>query len=72
MKISDDILTSFPRPRDGLILVYLIAKAVDGTVRTTYQQIAKDTDYSVKQVRASLAALISKGQIEGRKRTETK
>ena len=68
MKISDDILTSFPRPRDGLILVYLIAKAVDGTVRTTYQQIANDTDYSVKQVRSSLATLISKGQIEGRLR----
>ena len=68
MKISDDILTPFPRPRDGLILVYLIAKAVDGTVRTTYQQIAKDTDYSVKQVRSSLATLISKGQIGGRLR----
>ena len=66
MRIDDDILSKFPRPRDALILVYLMAKAVDGVVTTTYQQIAKDTDYSVKQVRSSLAILESQGQTEGR------
>ena len=66
MRIDNDILIKFPRPRDGLILVYLMAKAVDGVVVTTYQQIAKETDYSVKQVRSSLAVLESRGQTEGR------
>ena len=68
MKIDVDILSKFPRPRDGLILIYLMAKAVDGVVTTTYQQIAKDTDYSVKQVRSSLAVLESQGQTKGRPR----
>ena len=68
IKLDDDILSKFPRPRDGLILVYLMAKAVDGVVTTTYQQIAKDTDYSVKQVRSSLAVLESQGQTNGRVR----
>ena len=64
----EDILTRFPRPRDGLILVYLMAKSVDGEVITTYQQIAKDTDYSIKQVRSSLANLETLGQTKGRLR----
>lgn len=68
MKIDVDILSKFPRPRDGLILVYLMAKAVDGVVTTTYQQIAKDTDYSLKQIRSSLAVLESQGQTKGRPR----
>lgn len=59
MKISDDILTLFPRPRDGLILVYLMTKSVDGTVKTTYQQISDDTDYSKMQVRSSIQNLVS-------------
>lgn len=66
MRIDNDILIKFPRPRDGLILVYLMAKAVDGVVTTTYQQIAKETGYSIKQVRSSLAVLESQGQTEGR------
>ena len=64
----EEILTRFPRPRDGLILVYLMAKSVDGEVITTYQQIAKDTDYSIKQVRSSLANLETLGQTKGRVR----
>lgn len=68
MRIDNDILSKFPRPRDGLILVYLMAKAVDGVVTTTYQQIAKDTDYSLKQIRSSLAVLESQGQTKGRPR----
>lgn len=64
----EDILTRFPRPRDGLILVYLMAKSVDGEVITTYQQIAKDTDYSIKQVRSSLANLETLGRTKGRLR----
>lgn len=68
MRIDDDILSKFPRPRDGLILVYLMAKAVDGVVTTTYQQIANETGYSIKQVRSSLAVLESRGQTEGRVR----
>ena len=64
----EDILTRFPRPRDGLILVYLMAKSVDGEVITTYQQIAKDTDYSIKQVRSSLANLETLGQTKDRLR----
>ena len=66
----EEILTRFPRPRDGLILVYLMAKSVDGEVITTHQQIAKDTDYSIKQVRSSLKNLIAQGQIEGRFRAK--
>jgi len=65
IQLDNDILSKFPRPRDGLILVYLMARAVDGVVTTTYQQIAKDTDYSVKQVRSSLAVLESQGQTKG-------
>lgn len=68
IQLDDDILSKFPRPRDGLILVYLMAKAVDGVVTTTYQQIAKETDYSIKQVRSSLAVLESQGQTKGRPR----
>ncbi len=68
MKISDDILTSFPRIRDGLILVYLMAKSTNGVVETTYQQISDDTDYTIKQIRSSLKNLITLGQIEGRLR----
>lgn len=68
MRIDNDILIKFQRPRDGLILVYLMAKAVDGVIVTTYQQIAKETGYSIKQVRSSLAVLESQGQTEGRVR----
>ena len=68
IQLDNDILSKFPRPRDGLILIYLMAKAVDGVVTTTYQQIAKDTDYTVKQVRFSLAILESQGQTKGRVR----
>lgn len=68
IQLDNDILSKFPRPRDGLILVYLMARAVDGVVTTTYQQIAKDTDYTVKQVRSSLAVIESQGQTKGRVR----
>ena len=68
IKLDDDILSKFSRPRDGLILVYLKAKAVDDVITTTYQQIAKDTDYSLKQIRSSLSVLESQGQTKGRPR----
>ena len=68
IKLDDDILSKFPRPRDGLILVYLKAKAVDDVITTTYQQIAKDTDYSLKQIRSSLSTLEKQGQTKGRVR----
>lgn len=68
IKLDDDILSKFSRPRDGLILVYLKAKAVDDVITTTYQQIAKDTDYSLKQIRSSLSALERQGQTKGRVR----
>lgn len=68
IKLDDDILSKFSRPRDGLILVYLKAKAVDNVITTTYQQIAKDTDYSLKQIRSSLSVLESQGQTKGRVR----
>ena len=65
IKLDDDILSKFSRPRDGLILVYLKAKAVDDVITTTYQQIAKDTDYSLKQIRSSLSVLERQGQTKG-------
>lgn len=68
IKLDDDILSKFSRPRDGLILVYLKAKAVDDVITTTYQQIAKDTDYSLKQIRSSLSVLERQGQTKGRLR----
>lgn len=68
IKLDDDILSKFSRPRDGLILVYLKAKAVNNVITTTYQQIAKDTDYSLKQIRSSLSVLESQGQTKGRVR----
>lgn len=68
IKLDDDILSKFSRPRDGLILVYLKAKAVDDVITTTYQQIANDTDYSLKQIRSSLSVLESQGQTKGRPR----
>src|SRR3712207_7006982 len=60
IKLDDNILVKFPRPRDGLILVYLMAKARDGEGETTYQQIADDTDYTKMQVRISVLNLINK------------
>ena len=60
MKIDDNILTKFPRPRDGLILVYLMTKAINGIVEITYQQISDDTDYTKMQVRSSIQNLVSK------------
>lgn len=68
IKLDDDILSKFSRPRDGLILVYLKAKAVNNVITTTYQQIAKDTDYSLKQIRSSLSTLEKQGQTKGRPR----
>lgn len=63
MRIDDDILLKFPHPRDGLILVYLIAKAKNGLVKMTYQQMSKDTGYTIKQIRSSMAILVRKGSV---------
>lgn len=63
MRIDDDILIKFPHLRDGLILVYLIAKTKNGLVKMTYQQMSKDTGYTIKQIRSSIAILVENGSV---------
>lgn len=63
MRIDDDILIKFPHTRDGLIFVYLMAKAKNGLVEMTYQQMSKDTGYTIKQIRSSIAILVENGSV---------
>ncbi|MCH3993020.1 MAG: hypothetical protein LKH27_08200 [Prevotella sp.] len=60
-----DIINNFSRPRDGLLMVYLSAKAKNGIVESTLNDLSFATGWSIKQLRTSIDCLV-KGNLIGK------
>nr|WP_298672398.1 hypothetical protein [uncultured Prevotella sp.] len=60
-----DIINNFSRPRDGLLMVYLSAKAKNGIVESTLNDLSFATGWSIKQLRISINTLV-KGNLIGK------
>ena len=59
-----DIINNFSRPRDGLLMVYLSAKAKNGIVESTLNDLSFATGWSIKQLRTSINSLVRDDLIE--------